>query len=171
MKWVKAALIGALGSLIMFILMMIGIHGTGIAPFNQPPSAAFLQVLGLKVGPLPLVLHFLYGMFWSIILVALFQEKANVVKGIGLALVLWLIMMVVYSPILGWGFFGIGGSGHQLDVSDPLYIGSGVKYIVATLVLHLIYGGIIGWLNPVWIHFESREQQPQQQGEEHIAST
>lgn len=40
MKWLKAATVGALGSLVMFLLLMLGIHGTGIAPFNLPPSAA-----------------------------------------------------------------------------------------------------------------------------------
>jgi hypothetical protein len=67
-------------------------------------------------------------------------------------------MMVVYSPLIGWGLFGFGGAGHQLAPSDPLYLGSPVKYVMATLVLHLIYGSIIGWLNPAWIRFTATEQ-------------
>lgn len=51
MKWIKAGTIGALGSLVMFALIMFGIHGAGIAPFNLPPSAAFLEKLGINVGP------------------------------------------------------------------------------------------------------------------------
>lgn len=47
MKWIKAGTIGALGSLVMFALIMFG----GIAPFNLPPSAAFLEKLGINVGP------------------------------------------------------------------------------------------------------------------------
>jgi hypothetical protein len=54
--------------------------------------------------------------------------------------------------------FGFGGAGHQLSPTDPLYLGSPVKYVVATLVLHLIYGGIIGGLNPAWISSESAEE-------------
>lgn len=154
MKWLKAALVGALGSLVMFGLIMFGIHGAGVAPFNLPPSAAFLETIGLNVGPLPLLVHFGYGATGSLLLVALYDQTTSLGKGLGLAAGLWLIMMVVYSPIIGWGLFGLGGSAHQLAADNPLYLGSSVKYIVATLVLHLIYGGIIGGLNPAWIRFE-----------------
>ena len=151
MTWVKSAVVGALGSLVMFLLMMLGIHGTGIAPFNLPPSAAFLEQIGLNAGPLPLLVHFGYGATWSLLLVALYGTDTTVWRGILLAMGLWLFMMLVYSPLIGWGVFGVGGSGQTLSPSDPLYLGSPVKYVVATLLLHLIYGAIIGGLNPVWI--------------------
>lgn len=158
MKWLKAAVVGALGSLVMFALIMFGIHGAGIAPFNLPPSAAFLEMLGINVGPLPLLVHFGYGATWSLALVALYGRETTVGTGVGLAVGLWLLMMAVYSPLIGWGLFGFGGAGHQLDPSAPLYLGSPVKYVGATLVLHLIYGSIIGGLNPAWIRFASTEQ-------------
>lgn len=159
MKWIKAAAVGALGSLVMFLLMMLGIHGTGIAPFNLPPSAAFLEQIGLNVGPLPLLVHFGYGATWSMVLVALYGSATNVRRGTLFAAGLWLFMMIVYSPIIGWGIFGFGGAGHALSPDNPLYLGSPIKYIVATLVLHLIYGSIIGGVNPAWIQFE-RSRQP-----------
>lgn len=150
MKWLKAALIGAAGSLVMFAILFVGIHVTGMAPFNVPPSAAFLEMIGLNVGPLPLLAHFGYGATWSALLVAIYGAEVNTTRGIGLALALWAFMMVVYSPIIGWGFFGFGGANHALDPSHPLYLGSGVKYVVVTFVLHLIYGGIIGSGNAAW---------------------
>lgn len=153
MKWFKVALTGMVGSLVMFLLMMLGIHGTGIAPFNIPPSAAFLTNLGLAIGPLPLFVHFGYGAFWSILLVYLFKEKTNIKKGLGLSLVAWLIMMFIYSPIIGWGLFGFGNA-HMMDPSNPLYLESGPKYLISTLTLHLIFGLIIGWLNPKWVNLE-----------------
>ena len=158
MKWIKSATVGALGSLVMFALIMFGIHGASIAPFNLPPSAAFLEMLGLNVGPLPLLVHFGYGATWSLVLVGLYERNASVGKGLGLATALWLVMMVAYSPLIGWGVFGVGGTGHELAPTAPLYLGSPVKYVVATLVLHLIYGSIIGGLNPAWISFETTEQ-------------
>jgi len=158
MKWMKAATVGALGSLVMFAVIMIGIHGAGIAPFNLPPSAAFLEMLGLNVGPLPLLVHFGYGATGSLVLVALYGRDVSVGNGLGLATALWLVMMVGYSPLIGWGIFGFGGAGHQLSPSDPLYLGSPLKYVVATFVLHLIYGSIIGGLNTAWISFEAPEQ-------------
>ncbi|MDZ7690153.1 MAG: hypothetical protein U5K69_03180 [Balneolaceae bacterium] len=152
--WTKAGIVGLVGSLIMFLFMMLGIHGTGIAPFNIPPSAAFLTKLGLAAGPLPLIVHFGYGAFWSILLVYLFKNKTDLGRGIGLALAAWLIMMLIYSPIIGWGVFGFG-TAHTLAPSDPLYLEAGPKYLIMTLALHLIFGAVIGWLNPKWIDLEN----------------
>lgn len=146
MKWLKAILIGLLGSLLMFIIMLIGINVTGIAPFNVPPSAAFLVSLDLYIGPLPLLVHFGYGAFWSAVLVGMYDNTVSFGKGIGLAFVLWLIMMVIYSPIIGWGFFGFGDA-HQLAENSKLYLEAGPKYLVITLLLHLVYGATIGWGN------------------------
>lgn len=101
MKWIKAGIVGLAGSLIMFLLMMLGIHGSGMAPFNIPPSAAFLNKLGLALGPLPLIVHFGYGAFWSLLLIYLFDYKTNIKKGLGISLAAWLIMMLIYSPIIG----------------------------------------------------------------------
>jgi hypothetical protein len=148
MRWVKSALVGALGSLVMFIIIMVGIHGTGIAPFNVAPSAAFLVSLGIPTIPLALVVHFGYGALGSLVLVGVFRESTNWIKGIGLALFLWLVMMVIYSPIIGWGMFG--SATVDLSPKASLYLEPGLKYPVMTLILHLIYGGIIGWLNPYW---------------------
>lgn len=151
MKWIKAAAVGALGSLAMFVLMMLGIHATGIAPFNLPPSAAFLEQIGLNVGPLPLLVHFGYGATGAIVLLALYGRETDVTAGLTLAGGLWLVMMIVYSPMIGWGVFGFGGSGHALAPTAPLYLGSPVKYLGATLVLHVLYGSIIGGLLPAWV--------------------
>lgn len=118
MKWFKSAVIGALGSLVMFLLMVFGIHGAGVAPFNLPPSAAFLEILGLNIGPLPLLVHFCYGATWSLLLVALYGAETNVRRGIYLATGLWLSMMLVYSSIIGWGVFGLERARRALDGSE-----------------------------------------------------
>lgn len=165
MKWLKAALIGMLGAVVMFAIMMAGIHA-GIAPFHITPSAAFLQRFGWNVGPLALLVHLGYGAFWSMALVYLFGQETDIGRGIGLALALWLFMMIVYSPIIGWGLFGFG-SAHLLPAGNPLHLAQGPRYLVVTLGLHLVYGAIIGWLDPIWIglrgeggirHFREGEQ-------------
>jgi hypothetical protein len=102
----------------MFVIIMAA-NGAGIAPFNLPPSAAFFETFGLNLEPLALIVHFGYGVFWSLVLVALFQDKTTVVKGNLLALGLWLILMIVYSPIIGWGMFGLGAAS-QLAPDHPL---------------------------------------------------
>lgn len=151
MRWIKATVVGALAALVMFIILMFGIHGSGLAPFNQPPSAVFLEKLGIPPQPLALIVHFLYGMFWSIVLVALLGSRTNAWTGMGLGVFLWLILLAIYAPIMGWGFFGVAGPGHDLPADHPLYIGSSLKLIVVGLVIHLIYGGLVGWLDRVWI--------------------
>lgn len=157
MQWLKAALVGALGSLVMFLIMMFGIHVTGVAPFQMPPSAAFLTRLGLNVGPLPLLMHFGYGAFWSVVLVFLFRDRADVLRGLGLSVVLWLFMMVALSPLIGWGLFGMANTA---ELPARLQLESGIRYLVLTLMLHLIYGAIIGWLNPVWISASRLKSSP-----------
>ncbi|MDE2291602.1 MAG: hypothetical protein KGL53_05920 [Elusimicrobia bacterium] len=147
MRMFKAALAGAAGSLLMFLLMMVGIKGLHVAPFNVPPSAAFLIKLGITAKPLALLVHFGYGMFWSAVLVAIFGERTDIPKALGLAGSLWLFMMIVYSPLIGWGVFGVGGAGHLLPPGSPLHLGPAPKYIVATLLLHVVYGLTIGWLD------------------------
>jgi hypothetical protein len=81
----------------MYVIIVAAI-GSGIAPFNLHPAAAFLEYFGLNIGPLALLVHFAYGALWSLVFVGLFQEKATLAKGNLLALVLWLVMMIGYSP-------------------------------------------------------------------------
>lgn len=154
MPYLKSGTAGFLAALVMFAIMYVGINITGIAPFNVPPSAAFIiKVLEIEVGiakPLALVAHFGYGVFWSIVLLAIFWDRTTVGKGIGLSIGLWLFMMLVLSPIIGWGFFGFGGSEATKDI---LALGSSTKFILITLVLHLVYGIIIGWINQSWIDY------------------
>ena len=76
------------------------------------PLAPLLQRLGVNVGLLPLIVHPGYGAFWSIVLVQLFQEKTNIARGIGLALCLGLVLMIIFGPIIGWGPFRFGKASH-----------------------------------------------------------
>jgi hypothetical protein len=146
-NYLKAAVVGLIGSLAMFILIQLAISA-GMAPFNVPPSAAFLISLGLPAKPLALIVHFLYGAFWSVILVAVAKENAGIKQGLILSLAVWLIMMLVMSPIIGWGVFG--GATAEVSQDAKLYLAPGPKYPIATLVIHLVYGLVIGGLNKSW---------------------
>ena len=146
----KAGSVGLIGALFIFVVMFIGVNVTGMAPFNLSPSAAFLAALGIAPKPLALLVHFGYGFVWAVILYAIFGARATISKAVGLAVVQWLLLMLVYGPTIGWGFFGIGAGGHDLPTDAPLYLGASVKYVLLTLVLHLIYGLINGALIPRW---------------------
>lgn len=154
MPWAKAAVNGALGSLVMVLIMQMALSGVLPldAPFNVPPSSAVLHGLGLDVTGLALLLHFGYGAVWSVVLLWLFWDRTTTLKGIGLALVLWLGMMLILSPVLGWGVFGWSGT-PDLPREDPLFLTGGPRYAVMTLLLHVIYGAIIGVLNRRWVKF------------------
>ncbi len=150
MRWLKAAIVGLAGSVVMLVVMK-PLIAMGVAPFNVPPSAAFLVKLGIPPMPLALLLHFGYGAAASAVLYAIVREKVNVRRGLVLAGVLWLVMMLVYSPIIGWGFFGFGASAAALPAASPLHLAAGPKYLVATLVLHALYGVTIGLLGRLWL--------------------
>jgi len=150
MQWIKVSAVGALGSLIIFIVMILGTQVMGFAPFNMPPSAAFLQAIGISSKPLAVIGHFAYGIIWAVILFAIFRHKTDVWRGIGLAVVVqWLVLMqLVFSPITGWGIFGTAAGSMPADA--PLALNSMPKYVVMTLVLHIVYGALNGWLIPKW---------------------
>lgn len=137
---------GLLASLVMYLFIFLGIEVTGLAPFNVPPSAAFLYNIGVEGSGYALALHFCYGTLWSYVLVFTFEEDVSVAKALGLSVVLWIFMMVVYSPLIGGGMFGFGYA-HLLEAGHPLYLESGFSYLTSTLLLHLIYGAVLGAVN------------------------
>ena len=147
----KTAVTGFVASLAVTLLIMLNIHGTGMAPFNVPPVMAFLITFGITAKPLALIMHFAYGIFWSFLFVMVLKRGMTIAKGLGMGILMWLIMMLIYSPIMGWGVAGFGAAHHALSADAALYLGNPVKYLVMTLVAHLIYGLIIGVGNTCWI--------------------
>jgi hypothetical protein len=130
----KGMLYGLLGTLIMSLIMLIGM-GTGVSPIPEPiPMAIAKGVLGEVAQPVLMVFaiitHFGYGGFWGVVLYRLVRENGGIGHGLGWGVMLWLIMELIVLPLLGWGVFGSAIS---------------LKIAVATLILHLIYGGTLGW--------------------------
>lgn len=108
---------------------------SGVAPMPEPiPVALAARVLGQV--PMPLLLglgllaHFAYGgAFGAILAAATRPGRVTVWLGLGLGAALWLVMNVAWFPYLGWG---------------PFATGLAPAIAVATLVLHLVYGGALG---------------------------
>lgn len=130
----RGAAWGVIATIVMSIPMLIGMM-TGVAPMPEPiPKALVTLVFGTALET-PLVFglaagsHLAYGGFFAALL-ARAVSSVTVWIGLGLGAVLWLVMQVVWLPLLGWGVFG--------TAVTP-------KIAVATLVLHLIYGGVLGW--------------------------
>lgn len=144
------ALTGLLASMVMFVFIYVGINATGLAPFNVPPSNAFLYNLGVEESGFALLLHFCYGTFWAYVLVYTFDDDLSILKAEILAIVLWLFMMFLYSPLIGWGIFGFGYA-NNLPETHPLYLGDTLSYILITLFVHLVYGWVLGYLSSRWL--------------------
>lgn len=108
---------------------------SGLSPMPQPvPKAVVAQLFGNGV-PKPMLmvfaigLHLGYGGFFGAIL-AQCAEPVTIRNGLAIGVALWALMQVTFLPFLGWGLFG--------TAITP-------KIAVGTLVLHLVYGGVLGW--------------------------
>lgn len=126
---------GVVAALAMSALMIAGML-TGRSPIPKPIPAAIVGKLTGGALPQPavmagaIILHLGYGGFWGGVL-AMWSRRVTVWQGIGLGVVLWLIMQVIVLPFLGWGVFGTART---------------ATIAVATLALHLVYGGTYGGL-------------------------
>jgi hypothetical protein len=125
----------ALMTLVMFLLSSFG--------FNVLPEPAPLGILArivARAGRLPSVfgtaqaiafpIHLAYGAFWAGLLAAS-TPQVTVGKGLLLGLGLWVIMLIFFIPMGGQYTFAM--------VTQP-------GFWVATLAVHLVYGGAVGLL-------------------------
>lgn len=118
----------------MSILMLLAVV-SGKSPMPQPiPKAIVAQLFGSGL-PKPMMmvlavgLHLGYGGVFGVLL-ARVARPVTIGKGLALCVGLWALMQVVFLPFLGWGMFG--------TAITP-------RIAVTTLVLHLVYGGVLGW--------------------------
>lgn len=130
----RGFLYGLLATLGMTVLMLIGV-GTGLSPMPSPVPVALAHWMLGDLSRLALMVagmtaHFLYGGIAGAVLFALLPGRVQVWWGLGFGVLLWLGMQLVFLPLLGWGLFG--------SAVTP-------KIAVATGVLHLVYGAILGW--------------------------
>jgi hypothetical protein len=76
--------------------------------------------------------HFVIGAVgWGIIYtwIRKILPGPAVVKGLVFGVLAWLVMMIVFMPVAGRGFFGL-----SLGIAAP----------IATFVLHLVFGAVLG---------------------------
>jgi hypothetical protein len=121
----KAIGIG-IGTALLLSAVMVPALRLGISPLPKPLGLAFAEtVLG---GPLPLpvglLFHVAYVTVWSVVYVAMFRNALTFGNALLLGLFLWLLVLFVFFPVVGWGILG-------LSVTP--------KLIVAALVPHLLF--------------------------------
>jgi hypothetical protein len=124
-SWERGVGIGVATAVLTGIIM-VELTKAGVSPFPEPPSLAFAEtVLGRKL-PLPvgLLFHVVYVTFWSTVFVRLLPRR-DLKWALALAGALWLAILVVLFPTIGWGVAG-------LQVSP--------KLIPASFLPHLLFG-------------------------------
>jgi hypothetical protein len=114
-------------------IVMLVLTFAGASPFPKPLSLAFAETLLRRPLPLPvgLLFHTAYVTFWSVIFVR-YIPRRNIKTALALAGVLWLAILLVFFPIVGWGLAG-------LNVSPRL--------IPASFVPHLLFGLLLWGLD------------------------
>ena len=132
-KWNNGLLAGLAATIVLTVLMV------AIAPFRAPGVNAveLLRQLGATFG-LPdsavvgWVAHVAIGVvLWGLVFAGTYETwpGAPARKGAVFAVMIWLLMMSMFMPMVGAGFFGT-----NIGFIAP----------VATLVLLLIYGAVLG---------------------------
>lgn len=131
-SWPRAIGVGIAVSVITALVSVV-LSMAGVSPFPKPPSLAFAETLSGRPLPMPvgLLFHTLYVTFWSVVYVRYFPRK-DLLAALAFAFLLWLVILVVFFPIIGWGVAGLGVS---------------VKLIVASAIPHLLFGLLLWGLD------------------------
>lgn len=125
-EWLKAFGVGIATGLLLSAVM-VPLFKLGVSPFPKPVGLAFAETLAGRSLPLPvgLVFHLAYVSFWSMAFVVFLRDTLTLRNALILAIALWIGVLVVFFPIVGWGLLGLAVS--------PTLIG-------ASLVPHLLFG-------------------------------
>lgn len=128
-EWLRAAGVGLATSLILSAIMA-PVFSAGLAPMPLQPSLAFAEAILGRALPQPvgLLFHVAYVTYWCVVYVALFRDRLSFMRALWLALGLWVVALVLFFPIIGWGFLGLGIS---------------AKLIAAVLVPHLLFAAVL----------------------------
>ena len=131
-SWLRSIGIG-IAVLALTAIVMVTLLKAGVSPFPQPPSLAFAETLLGRSLPLPvgLLFHTAYVTFWSGVFVRYFPRK-TLPTALGLAAVLWGVILVVFFPVVGWGFAGLA---------------IGPQLIPASALPHLLFGLLLWGLD------------------------
>jgi uncharacterized membrane protein YagU involved in acid resistance len=137
---IKGGLTAGFVATVVLSVLMIGKAASGLMS-NLNPIADMVHLgsmlAGTDVPPVfGWVCHFLIGtIVWGIAYALLVRHLPGppVVQGLIFGVIAWLAMMIVFMPLVGHALFG-------LDLGMPA--------VVITLILHVVYGGVLGTVYP-----------------------
>ena len=155
MQWIQAVIIGFIAAFLVQFATSAAI-ALGVAPFNLMPAEAFLLTQGFNGGSASIILHYGYAIAAVITMVALSPHNLSLGKGVMLGGIMWLAMMLIVSPLIGWGFFGLGAVMHT--TLNPLYVAASGWYPAFTFLQHMLFGVIAGGFASAWIDIRMPRQ-------------
>lgn len=127
----KGMLAGLVATVVLSALMVMKAM-IGVMPALDLPK----MIAGMMGSPdtpvLGWAIHFMIGVVGYGIAIKLYGQRLGspIVSGIVIGAVGWLIMMLVLMPMAGVGLFAM-----SMGLMAPMM----------TLVLHLIFGAVLGW--------------------------
>lgn len=127
----KGMLAGLAATVVLSALMLMKAM-MGVMPALDLPA----MIAGMMGSPdtpvLGWAIHFMIGVVGYGIAIALLGQRLGspIVSGIAIGAIGWLIMMLVLMPMAGVGVFAM-----SMGLMAPMM----------TLVLHLIFGAVLGW--------------------------
>lgn len=126
---------------VLLSAVMVPAFKSGLSPLPQPPSLAFAETLLRRALPLPvgLLFHVAYVTLWSVLFVGFAYPQLTLTRAALLGLALWVVALVVFFPILGWGILGLGVS---------------PKLIPASLLPHVLFAVFLWGLGRVFFRQE-----------------
>ncbi len=133
-KLLKGIIAGLVATVVLSILMVMK------GNMGLMPDINIIAMLASKMGgnsTMAWIAHFMIGIIgYGLVYVYIFSRLPfnNIIRGILLGLAGWLAMMVAVMPMMGVGLFGLN-------------LASGVMVPVATLMLHLIFGVVLSYVN------------------------
>ncbi|MDQ6621166.1 MAG: hypothetical protein M3Z31_15975 [Pseudomonadota bacterium] len=130
-RYVRGMTAAFLATVVLSILMLLK-AAMGILPdLNLIHMLA--QMSGTGSPGVGWIIHFAIGtLLWGLAFGWLVPKLSGPLawRGVVFSLGPWLLMMVLLMPLAGAGFFGL-----KLGIGAPLM----------TLMLHVIYGAVLGW--------------------------
>ncbi len=126
---VKAGGVGIVTALLLTAVMVPAMK-FGFSPMPKPLGLASAETVLERALPLPvgLFFHIIYVAFWSIVYVSLFRDDLSLTKALILGGLLWIGVLLVFFPIVGWGFLGFA-------ISPKLIVGSLVPHVLFAVFL------------------------------------
>jgi uncharacterized membrane protein YagU involved in acid resistance len=136
MNAARAAAAGLIGTGVMTALLLV-------EPSVGLPKIAMGQVLStslglisahLTIGPaVGWILHFIVGILLALVYAAVFDRRLPgpaLTRGLLYGVLVFVVAQLVFMPLVGGGVFSRGD----------------VELLAGSLLGHLVYGGLIGWI-------------------------